>query len=590
MKFKNKLFFVLVISILFSGCYENKKPSEFTLKIIETSDVHGTIFNYDFILDTILNSSLSQVQSFVNQQIKEYEVILLDNGDILQGQPVVYYYNYQNTTDSHIVSRVYNYMQYDAMTIGNHDIEAGSKTYDKLVKEFNFPVLAANAVRKDNGKPYFKPYTVIERSGYKIAVLGLITPKIPEWLPEELWKDMEFLDMIETAQKWVPVIQKNENPDLLVGLFHAGFDYTYANSDETTYKNENASVLVAKKVPGFDIIFIGHDHHSWNEKVINSEGKEVHVLGPIDNAQQVTEAVISFKKSWFGKVSRNIETQIIPIKNYTTDSLFDKTFMNDYNEVKTYVSKPIGNFTYPLCSKDALFGPSDFMELIHTIQLEISKADVSIAASQSFNSCIDKGPVYIRDMFKLFRYENFLYTISLSGSEIKNYLEYSFGNWFNDMKTDKDYLMIYELDDNGNPILSEKSNAADLKNMFFNFDVAGGLKYSVDISKPKNQKITIFSLANGKKFHPDSIYTVALNSYRGNGGGGLLTYGAGINKEEIVKRRIQSTDVDLRFFAIQWIERNNIINTDFKPDWNIVPQSWWEKAVEKDKKLLNLNN
>lgn len=588
MKFKNKFLFVVILSALLTGCYDNKKPSEFTVKIIETSDVHGTIFNYDFILDTILNSSLSQVQSYVNQQRKEYEVVLLDNGDILQGQPVVYYFNYQNTTDSHIVSRVYNFMQYDAITIGNHDIEAGSKTYDKLVKEFKFPILAANAVRKDNGEPYFKPYTIIERAGYKIAVLGLITPKIPEWLPEELWKDMEFKDMIETAQKWVPVIQQNEKPDLLVGLFHAGFDYTYANSDETTYKNENASVLVAKKVPGFDIIFIGHDHHAWNEKVINSEGKEVRILGPIDNAQQVAEATISFKKTLFGKITREIETQIIPIKNYPTDSTFDKTFMNDYNEVKTYVSKPIGNFTHPLCSQDALFGPSDFMELIHTIQLEISKADVSIAASQSFNSCIDNGPVYIRDMFKLFRYENFLYTITLSGAEIKNYLEYSYGNWFNDMKTDNDFLMIYELDEDGNPKINEKSTAADLKNMFFNFDVAGGLKYTVDISKPKNQKITIISLANGKKFHTDSLYTVAMNSYRGNGGGGLLTYGAGISKEDIVKRRIQSTDVDLRFCAIHWIEENNIINTDFKPDWNIVHQSWWKKAVAKDKKLLNL--
>jgi 2',3'-cyclic-nucleotide 2'-phosphodiesterase / 3'-nucleotidase len=586
---KSHFVFYFFIALLFWNCSNSEKPSEFVLKIIETSDVHGVIFNHDFIQDVEMNSSQSQVQTYVKTEREKYNLILLDNGDILQGQPTVYYYNYQNTRDSHIVSRVMNYMQYDAGTLGNHDIEAGHPVYDKLVNEFNFPLLAANAIRKDNGQPYFKPYTIINREGLKIAVLGLITPKIPDWLPEELWQGIEFEDMIESAEKWVSIIYRKEKPDLLVGLFHSGFDYTYANSDENTYKNENASALVAKKVPGFDIIFIGHDHETRNERITNIAGKEVIIMGPKNNAKQVAEAKIHFKKNGKNNYDKTIETKIVDITEYPTDSLFDQKFQKQLLEVTEFVSKPMGEFTNSLCSYESNFGPSSFMELIHNIHFSITGADISFAANQSFNSCIEKGPVSIRDMFKLFRYENFLYTLNLSGAEIKNYLEYSYASWFNQMKNESDHLLIFESDESGNPKFDEESKSYSLKNRFYNFDVAGGLIYNVDISKPENQKINIISLSNGKGFHPDSIYAVAVNSYRGNGGGGLLEFGAGINKDEIGKRRKNSTDKDIRFYAIKWIESEKVINTNYKPQWTITPENWWKKGSDLDKKLLNVN-
>ena len=108
----------------------------------------------------------------------------------------------------------------------NHDIEAGHDVYDRLVSEYNFPVLAANALDIKTGKPYFKPYVIIQKAGLKIAVFGLITPGVPGWLPPELYSGIEFKGMVETAQKWMPVI-KNEKPDVIIGLFHAGWDDTY---------------------------------------------------------------------------------------------------------------------------------------------------------------------------------------------------------------------------------------------------------------------------------------------------------------------------------------------------------------------------
>ena len=103
-------------------------------------------------------------------------MILLDNGDLIQGDPMAYYYNFEDTTDIHIFADALNFMGYDAATIGNHDIETGHDVYDKFRGEINFPWLAANAINTETNEPYFEPYTLIERKGIRIAVLGLTTP------------------------------------------------------------------------------------------------------------------------------------------------------------------------------------------------------------------------------------------------------------------------------------------------------------------------------------------------------------------------------------------------------------------------------
>ena len=175
------LFFSLTCFLLLIA-YQPLRAQTVKLKLIETSDVHGSLFPWNFITDKPAPTSLAQVYTYVEEQRadKSQSVILLDNGDILQGQPLVYYYNFEDTKTEHICASVMNYMKYDAATIGNHDIEPGHPVYDKLAKEFKFPWLAANAVDTKTGEPYFKPYTILNRNGVKIAVLGLITPGNPD--------------------------------------------------------------------------------------------------------------------------------------------------------------------------------------------------------------------------------------------------------------------------------------------------------------------------------------------------------------------------------------------------------------------------
>ena len=554
------------------------------LKFIETTDVHGSIFPYDFKKDKQTSTSLSQVYTYIKQERekKDQFVILLDAGDILQGQPVVYYYNFERTNEKHIVAQVMNYMKYDAGTIGNHDIEPGHNVYDKIKKEFNFPWLAANAVNVKTGKPYFPPYKILKKGGIKIAVLGLITPGIPMWLPKNIWSNIDFKDMIKTAKKWVKIIKEKEKPDLLIGLFHSGIDYTYENQNVATYRNENASELVAKQVPAFDVVFVGHDHQGWNYKLKNDFGKDVLILGGINAARTVAVANISI--SLKDKNKKIITGELIDIKKYKPDSAFVKHFKKNFSDVKKYTGKKIGTFTKTITTRDSFFGNSSFVDLVQKIQLEITGADISFASPLSFNAEIKKGDVFVRDMFNLYKYENLLYTIKMTGKEIKNYLEYSYDKWFNQMKDENDHLLKFKFDDKGQIIYSH--NHPSLYNSYYNFSSAAGIIYTVDVRKPVGERIFIKSFSDGGVFKLDKEYKVAVNSYRGNGGGGHLVYGAQIPKNKLSNRIISSTDKDLRYYIMKWIEKEKIITPEKSGNWKIIPKNWAKKGSKKDYKLL----
>lgn len=559
-----------------------------TLKIIETSDVHGQLFPYDFINDKPSQNSLAQIYSYVKEERsnKDQSVILLDDGDIMQGQPIVYYYNFERPDTTHILASIMNFMKYDAATIGNHDIETGHPVYDKLNSEFNFQWMAANAVDEETGAPYFKPYTIIEKEGVKIAVLGLITPHIPNWLPKKIWEGMYFEDMIESAQKWVNIIKKTENPDLLVGLFHAGVDYTYGNVTADTYKNENASELVAQKVEGFDIVFVGHDHQGWNKLVKNDFNDVVLILGTKGYASSIAEATVKLNKNDAGKWESTIYGNIIETKTLKPDEEYLKKFNYAYKQTKEYVSKPIGTLTETISAENSLFGDAAFSDLINEIQLELTDADISFTAPLSLHSQLDKGEIYVRDMFDLYKYENLLYTMELSGKEIKDYLEYSYALWFNKMNGPDDHLLLFEIDDEGNLKWSERSHTPMLKNRYYSFDSAEGIEYTVDVSKPYGEKITIHKFSDGREFDENETYKVAVNSYRGNGGGGHLIKGAGISREDLPNRIITSTEKDLRYYLMKWIEQQKTVSPKTTSNWNVVPKEWYKQAKEKDREIL----
>ena len=556
------------------------------LRVIETSDVHGSFFPYDFINRKPKAGTLARVSSYVNDLRKTYKdnVILLENGDILQGQPTCYYYNYVNTQARNVASGVVNYMKYDAQAFGNHDVETGHPVYDKWIKELNCPVLGANIIDTKTGEPYVKPYIILNREGVKVAVLGLLTPAIPNWLTENLWSGLHFENMVTSARKWMKHIQENEKPDVVIGVFHSGKD----GGIVTPEYEEDASLRVAKEVPGFDIVLFGHDHTRCNETVTNVEGKPVICLDPANNALSVADAEITLtlnKKKVNGKkqyvvTDKKVVGNLADVTKCPIDEEFMKTFEPQIAEINQYVGKQIGTFKNTIHSRESFFGSCAFNDFILNLQLEITKADIAFNAPLQFNSTINAGPVYVSDMFNLYKYENQLYVMRLTGEEIRKHLEMSYDLWVNTMKSPDDHLLLLDTQTKGD------QQRLGFKNLSFNFDSAAGIDYEVDVTKPDGEKVKILRMSNGQPFDEKKWYNVAVNSYRGNGGGELLTRGAGIPKDSLDSRIIYRSKRDQRYYLMEAIEKMGTIEAKANNNWKFVPEAWTKPAAQRDYELL----
>ena len=573
---------LLLSALMVTGAPKGNKTVK--LKVIETSDVHGYFFPWDFTEGKVLKGSLARANTYIKKERKKYgnNLLLIDNGDILQGQPCAYWSNFVKTENENLAASVINYMKYDVETLGNHDLEPGHKVYDKWISEVRCPLIAANVVKEGcknrdanpaNVYNGLKPYSIHYKGGAKICIIGLLTPAIPQWLNEPIWKGIEFEEMVSSARKWVKYVKEHEKPDLIFGLFHSGL----SGGITTDEYEEDATEAVAKEVPGFDVIFSGHDHQVHNDWVTNSEGQQVLIIDPSCFAKNVAEAEITltFKK---GKlVNKQIKGNIVSVQDEDIDQQMMQHFDKEIQEVKAFVGQHVGKFKNAIYTRESFFGNSAFTDLIHTLQLQISKADISFAAPLAFNTTINAGEVKMADMFKLYRFENLMFVLRMTGEEIRRHLEYSYDMWGNTMTSPDDHALLL------NDASTDDQQRTGFKYYTFNFDSAMGIDYEVDLTKPNGQKVHILQMSDGQPFDKNKWYKVVMSSYRANGGGELLTKGAGIPKDSLESRVLFNTDLDLRHYLTEEIRRQGTIDPKPGHNWRFVPEAWVKPALERDR-------
>ena len=558
-----------------------------SLKVIETSDVHGHFFPYDFMEKKPIKGTLVRANTYIKKQREKYgdNLLLIDNGDILQGQPCAYWSNYVMPENENVAASVINYMKYDAETVGNHDIEPGHKVYDKWIREVRCPLLGANIVKEEhkNGEANpasiytgLMPYSVHYKDGVKIVVIGMLTPAIPNWLNKSIWKGIEFEEMVSCAKKWIRYIKDYERPDLIFGLFHSGLN----GGIKTNEYEEDATESVAKEVPGFDIIFFGHDHQVHNEWITNKAGQRVLCIDPSCYVKNVAEAEITLTYKNGHLTKKDIKGEIVSVLDEDLDQQMLSHFQPTIDKVKAYVDRKIGHFENAIYTRESFFGNAAFTDLIHNLQLQISKADISFNAPLSFNTIIQAGDVTQGDMFKLYRYENLLFVLRMTGEEIRKHLEFSYDMWGNTMTSPDDHALRL------NDASKNDQQRTGFQYYTFNFDSAAGIDYEVDLTKPDGQKVHILQMSNGQPFDEKKWYQVVMNSYRANGGGELLTRGAGIPKDSLDSRVIWHTDLDQRHYLTEEIQKQDTVNPQPNHNWRFVPEEWVKPALERDRKLL----
>lgn len=611
---------VLVVGLaagLGAQSLEKYADQPFMLTVVETSDLHGALFPYDFKTDKPKDTSLANVATLVGDLRKQGEVLLLDGGDNLQGQPLIYYYNFVATQSPSVFSQAMNVLNYDAIAVGNHDIETGHEVYDKVNKELlagssGTGFISANLVNEKDGKPYFAPYKIVKKGGVKIAILGLTEPAFVKNFPKILYSGIKVEDMVECAKKWVPIIQQKEKPDLLIGLFHSGADYSYGGTKIDTPMNENAGELVPMQVAGFDLVFLGHDHAGWagqgydpatktNIDIKDPTGKVVPIYGALNEARKIPVVRLALK---YNKETKKLEVsqtgELKDMSKVAPDTAFVNTFAKKIAEAKSWVSKPIGKMTGSITSRDSLFGDSAFVDLIHNLQLDLTKdpafglkpAQISFCAPLSANAVVPSsadGTIYVRDMFSLYVYENWMYTMDLTGQQVKDFLEVSYDGWFNQMKDASDHLIAFAKGADGALVLDARTNMPKTKVASYNYDSAAGIVYDVDVSQPAGSRVTVKSMADGSAFDPAKTYSVAINSYRAMGGGGMLEKGAKIPAADLLSMKFvtSATTKDLRFYLTQYIEKQKgALAPKSNDTWKVLPADWAAAGRATDYPLL----
>ena len=513
---------MIALTALLASC----APKEKDLVFIETTDIHG---RYDeFANDAYL---IKQMKAELGDRL-----ILLDNGDDMQGTPFQYCSN-QDAEHPNLVSEVLNYFPYDVACVGNHDIEAGRKVFDRVYSETKVPVLAANVIDEETGEPYFKPYVVLNRNGFKIAVLGLLTPYVVTWVPDRLRPGLRFEQLEAAAEKWVKTIQDKEHPDLMVGMFHSGWEPMAQNLPEDhPLGRENATKWVAENIPGFDLIFYGHDHRARAEKLVNVAGDTVYVLNSGCRGQNLAKAEVTMKKGQKPRIS----IELIATDGEEKDGAFQAMLQPYLDRAEEYQQREVAELPVSISSDEAFNGPSLWVDEIHrcqfeTVEAEGIHADISMAAPLSGGKTLEAGMLNVKDFFTWYPFENALAVMALMGKEVKDFLEYAY----------------------------------EMKSPIYNFDSGAGIIYEVTDSNPMGERIKIISMADGAPFDTEKTYNVVMNSYRSMGGGNHLINGIGWAQEDIKNHVVWQSDRDLRSLFIDWASKKGVLDSDPLNCWRI---------------------
>ena len=578
MRIRNAL--LAASAFLALACGRTLKDGDYTLTVLSTNDAHGAWFDSSYV-DSRTKPSLLAVKYYVDSVRTANgagNVLLIDAGDCLQGDNAPYYFNYVDTETPHLYPRMAKYMGYDAVAVGNHDIETGHAVYDRVaadLKKNGVDFLAANAIRNDNGKPYFQPYKVVKKAGLKVAILGYTNANMKAWLTEELWSGMHFVPIVDVIQADVDAIRAKEKPDVMVVVMHSGT----GEGDGSMLESEGLDAF--NLVKGVDFVLASHDHRPYVKATESSA-----FLNAGSHSRNVAEGKLHLTVKDHKIVSKTYEAGLIPVQADKADADMRAFFQKDYEAVKSFTLKEVGVLNADLWTRDAYRGMCDYMNLIHTLSLGCQPAEISFAAPLTFNGRVQAGIIRYNDLFTIYPYENQLFVVKMTGAEIKDYLEHSYDKWINTVtKPDETLLKIEARED-----ARTQQQRWSFVNRSYNFDSAAGINYTVDVTKPFGERVAIASMANGSAFDLQKEYNVAMTSYRASGGGNLMKE-TGVDTDNI-DERVVGRYPEIRNILYDYLLANGSIDPEVIGNpavighWEFIPEKLVIPAMDRDMALL----
>lgn len=591
-----------------------EKPSQIVLRVLETTDLHANIMNYNYYRGTA-DDSVGLVKTATLIEAARAEVknsVLVDNGDLLQGSPLGDYVAKVKGLEENEVHPIYkamNLLDYDAANIGNHEFNFGLPFLKQAIDDTNFPYTSANVFFDDhdtddtNDIPYFKPYLLQEKNVLDvdgkahqliIGYIGFVPPQVMQWDKNNLETRVKAKDIIDMAKHYVPMM-KAEGADIIIAIPHSGLV-----TSERQGGDENASYYLSQ-VEGIDAIMFGHAHRNFpgHSSYDDLEG--------VDNVKGIINGVAAVMPGYWGKYLGYIDltlTKSVDDEWSVTDSVsilkaisqsnpdrsvtslvdshagITEAVQHDHELVNAWVSAPFAKISQPINSFFALVQDDPSIQVVTDAQAwyveKIVKGTeleglpiLSVGApfragrggADDFTD-LSAGDVSYGNVADLYIYPNTLKVLQLNGEEVKQWLEMSAGQ-FNTIVAGSEGVELINLDFPS-----------------YNFDVIDGIEYQIDVSQaPRYDKSGNLIDANnsriknityqGEAINLEQEFLVVSNNYRAAGGGNF----PGISSDKIVIDAPDENRQTVADYLIYRTEENPDVGFDPSADnnWSFAP-------------------
>lgn len=531
------------------------------LQILATSDLHGKFNPWDYALNEESKSgSMAQVASAV-KELRTDNTILVDAGDTIQDNSADLFFD----EEIHPMSLAMNEIGYDVWVTGNHEYNFGGDVLKKVISQQKAKVLTGN-VKDPEGKPLADSYTIIEKGGAKIGIIGMVTPNITRWDSANL-EGWTVTDPVEETRKIIDEIK--DQTDVLIAVMHMGMNNEYE------VKNSGAEDL-ANACPELDLIVASHEHRLIEGEEVNG----VLVVMNKNSAATMAKVDLILEKQEDGSwevAERTSES--LDMSAYEPDKeLMEKLAPYDERakeDAAVVIGKLEGGSLAPENEiaeiPTAQIQDTALIDLINEVQMYYTGADVSAAALFNMNANLKEGEIRKCDTALVYKYANTLYKLEMTGAQLKKYMEWT-ASYYNTWKPG-------DLTISFNPEIRA-----------YQYDMFAGVNYDINVANEPGSRIENLTWPDRKPVKDEDVCTIAVNNYRASSQ--LLSPGEVFDEGEELPKLLE---IDVRgdvggvreLIGLYINEvKGGVITPVVDNNWKIVGNDWDASKHEEAVKLL----